>query len=208
MNKTFSPNKIDDIRMKTLRYEDIDDYLKIEFDAFYEKIGPVYGNQRESAYCIIKAEIIDNLDTGKYLNAVYNGKILGIIEIVTSENSKDFQKSFPLYLKHLGLLGATRTYFLTFLEMPGMDASTLYIDNVAVDKSSRRRGIGTSMLSYAEYIALSRGKNKLILWVANDNKTAYMFYKKMGFYKLVFRSSWLARRYFGYRDWVFMCKDL
>ena len=80
--------------MKTLRYEDIDDYLKIVFDAFYEKIGPLYGNQREGAYYIIKAEIIDNLDAGKYLNAVYNEKMLGIIEIVTSENSKNFKKSF------------------------------------------------------------------------------------------------------------------
>lgn len=104
MNKTFSPNKIDDISMKTLRYEDIDDYLKIVFDAFYEKIGPLYGNQREGAYYIIKAEIIDNLDAGKYLNAVYNEKMLGIIEIVTSENSKNFKKSFLPYLNILGSL--------------------------------------------------------------------------------------------------------
>ena len=59
MNTTYSPKKIDGIRMRTIRYEDIDDYLKIEFDAFYEKIGPVYGNKRESAYFIIKAEIIE-----------------------------------------------------------------------------------------------------------------------------------------------------
>lgn len=209
MNKTYLPKKkIEDIRVRTVRYEDIDDYLKIEFDAFYEKIGPLYGNQRDSTYCIIKAEIIDNLNTGKYLNAVYNGKMLGIIEIMTNENSKDFHKSFSIYLKHLGLFRAIRAYFLTLLEMPGMDASTLYITNVAVDKDSRRQGIGTTMLSYAEYIAFSRGKNKLTLWVANDNKKAYMFYKKMGFYQLMLRSSWLAERYYGYRDWVYMCKDL
>ncbi len=208
MNKTYSLKKNDGIRMRTLRYEDIDDYLKIEFSAFREKIGPLYGNRREAAYSIIKAEMIDNLDTGKYLNAVYNEKILGIIEIMTRENSKDFRKSFPLHLKHLGPFGAIRTYFLTLLEMPGIDVSTLYISVLAVGKGSRRQGIGAAMLSYAEYIALSRGKNKLTLWVVNENKAAYMLYKKMGFYQLAFRSSWLAERYFGYRDWVFMCKDL
>lgn len=67
---------------------------------------------------------------------------------------------------------------------------------------------GATMLSYAECIAISREKNKLTLWVTNENKTAYMLYRKMGFYQLVFRSSWLAERYFGYRDWVFTCKDL
>ncbi len=208
MNTVYSPEKIDGIRMRITRYEDINDYLKIEFDSFYEKIGPVYGNQRDGAYRIIRAEMIDNLDSGRYLNAVYNGKILGIIKIVTRENSKDFRKSFPLYLKHLGLPGAIRTYFLTLLDMPGIDGSTLYIDNVAVENGSRRQGVATAMLSYAEHIALSRKKNKLTLWVVNDNKTAYALYKKMGFYQLAFRSSRIAERYYGYRDWVFMCKDL
>lgn len=208
MNTVHSPEKIDGIRMRITRYEDIDDYLKIEFDSFYEKIGPVYGNRRDGAYRIMRAEMIDNLDSGRYLNAVHNGKILGIIKIVTRENSKDFRKSFPLYLKHLGLPGAIRTYFLTLLDMPGIDGSTLYIDNVAVEKGSRHRGVATAMLSYTEHIALSRKKNKLTLWVVNENKTAYKLYKKMGFTQLMFRSSRIAERYYGYRDWVFMGKEL
>ncbi len=208
MSTTYSPKKIGSIRMRLTRYEDIDDCLKIEFNAFYEKIGPVYGNRRDGAYQIMRTEMIDNLDSGRYLNAVHNGKILGIIKIVTRENSKNFRKSFPLYLKHLGLPGAIRAYFLTLLDMPGIGGSTLYIDNVAVEKGSRRQGVATAMLSYVEHIALSRKKKKLTLWVVNENKTAYMLYKKMGFYQIAFRSSRIAERYYGYRDWVFMRKDL
>jgi len=194
--------------MRIARYEDIDAYLEIEFDAFYNKLGPLFGNRRDDAYKIMKGEMIDNLDTGRYLNAIEDDRLLGIIELITIENTKTFRKNFPLYLKHLGLIGAIRSFFLTFLDLPDIDANTLYISALAVGKDARRRGIGAAMLSYAEYIASSRGKSKLTLWVANENKTAYMLYRKMGFYQLIFRSSWIAEKYFGYRDWVFMCKDL
>ena len=101
-----------------------------------------------------------------------------------------------------------RAYFLTFLDMPAIDISTIYINNVAVSKAFRRRGVATAMLSYAEYIARSREKDKLKLWVASDNKAAFNFYRKMGFYQIMSRSSKMAQNYMGYRDWLFMCKDL
>ena len=184
--------KLKNINMRLLRYEDIDYYLAIEFDAFFEKLSHLYGNRRRAAYRIIKAEMEDNLDLGRYLNAVYKDRIIGIIEIVTRENSRRYRKSFANYARNLGLLGAMKTYFLTLLDMPAIDNSTIYINNVAVDRDFRRRGVATAMLFYAEYIARSRGKDRLKLWVANDNKVAYMFYRKMGFYQLMFRASKVA----------------
>ena len=200
--------KLKDINMKLLLREDIDAYLSIEFDAFFEKLGPLYGNRRAAAYRIIKEEMGENLDLGRYLNAVYGGRPVGIIELITLENSRGYHKNFPSFVRNLGLFGAIRAYFLTFLDMPAIEKSTVYINNVAVDKDLRRRGIATAMLSYAEYIARSRGKNMLKLWVANDNRAAFIFYRKMGFHQLMYRSSKLAERYMGYRDWVFMCKDI
>lgn len=194
--------------MRLLRYDEIDDYLAIEFDSFFEKLGPFYGNKRRAAYRIIKEEMQLNLDLGRYLVAIYKDKPVGIIEMVTRENSRGYRKSFPSFIRNLGLIGAVRAYFLTLLDMPAINKSTIYINNVAVDKDFRRKGIATAMLSYAEYIARSRGKDRLKLWVASDNKTAYMFYKKIGFYQLMFRSSKVAEHYMGYRDWVFMSKDL
>jgi ribosomal protein S18 acetylase RimI-like enzyme len=200
--------KLENINMRLLRHEDIDDYLAIEFDAFFEKLRHLYGNRRRAAYRIIKAEMEENLDLGRYLNAVYDDRAVGIMELVTKENSGSYRKKFSNYTRNLGFLGAMRTYFLTFLDMPAIDKSTIYINNVAVSSDFRRRGVATAMLSYAEYIARSRGKDRLKLWVANDNKVAYMFYRKMGFYQLMFRSSKMAERYMGYREWVFMCKDI
>ncbi|MCJ7666614.1 MAG: hypothetical protein MUO59_07765, partial [Actinobacteria bacterium] len=76
MSKTHKPEKniplpgLDDIRMRPLRHEDIDDYLRIEFDAFYEKLSSIYGNRRDAAYNIIKAGIISNFDSGRFMNAL------------------------------------------------------------------------------------------------------------------------------------------
>jgi len=194
--------------MRLLKSDEINDFLAIEFDAFFEKLGPLYGNRRRAAYRIIKEEIGMNLDLGRHLAAVYNDRIVGIIELITKENSRGYRKSFPSFVKNLGFFGAMRAYFFTFLDMPAVDRSTIYINNVAVDKDFRKKGVATAMISYAEYIARSRGKDKLKLWVANDNKAAFSFYRKMGFYQLMFRSSKMAQHYMGYRDWVFMCRDL
>ncbi|MES0342377.1 MAG: hypothetical protein ABUK08_08695, partial [Candidatus Humimicrobiaceae bacterium] len=105
-DKDTKKSKLDDIRMRPLRYEDIDDYLKIEFDAFYPKLRSIYGNRRNAAYNIIKTEIVSNFDSGRFMNALYKDQPVGIIELVTKESSEDYKRNFYLYLKHLGPIGA------------------------------------------------------------------------------------------------------
>jgi len=214
MNKTIRPDKdarkpkLDDIRMRPLRYEDIDDYLKIEFDAFYPKLSSIYGNRRNAAYNIIKTEIISNYDSGRFINALYKDRPVGIIEFVTKESSEDYKRSFYPYLRYLGPIGAVRAFFLTFLDMPHLDENTIYLDNIAVDINNRHQGVATHMISFVEDLALNRKKNKLRLWVAQKNSDAYHLYRKSGFEQLMFRSSKVAEKYFGFRDWVYMGKTL
>ena len=214
MNKTYKPEKniprsrLDDIRMRLLRYEDIDDYLKVEFDAFYGKLSSIYGNNRNAAYNIIKTEIVRNFDSGRYMSALYRNRVIGIIELVTKESSENHRRDFYLYLQYLGPIGAVRAYFLTFLDQPQLDDSTIYLDNIAVDINNRRRGVATNMISFVEDLAINRGKNKLRLWVAQKNSAAYHLYRKSGFKQLMFRSSRIAGKYFGFRDWVYMEKTL
>jgi ribosomal protein S18 acetylase RimI-like enzyme len=214
MNRPIKPDrfsikpKLDDIRMRTLRYEDIDEYLKIEFDAFYPKLQAIYGNHRDAAYNIIKAEIINNFDSGRFINALYKDMPVGIMELVTKENSEDYKRNFYLYLKDLGLLGAIRAYFLTFLDLPHLDENTIYLNNIAVDINNRRKGVASNMISFAEDLALNRKKYKLRLWVAEKNSDAYNLYRKSGFKQLMFKSSRVTEKYFGFRDWVYMGKTL
>ena len=214
MNKIIRPDKdikkpkLDDIRMRLLRYGDIDDYLKIEFDAFYPKLSSIYGNRRNAAYNIIKTEIFSNFDSGRFMNALYKDKPVGIIELVTKESSEDYNRNFYTYLKYLDPISAVRAYFLTFLDMPRLDENTIYLDNIAVDINNRRRGVATNMISFVEDFALNRRKYKLRLWVAQKNSDAYHLYRKSGFKHLMFRSSRIAEKYFGFRDWIYMGKTL
>jgi len=172
------------IRISNLKPEDLDSYLKIEFDAFFEKLKFIFGSNKDAAYSIIKSEITANIDTGRYYNAVIDGKIVGIVEIVTRENSKSHTRNFRTFVKYLGFFRAFKAFILTFMETPKLDIKTIYIDNVTVDINSRRKGIAKKMLSFAEDFAKRNGKSALKLWVAADNKNAYRLYKKFGYAEL------------------------
>jgi len=196
------------IQISNLKLEDLDSYLKIEFDAFFEKLKFIFSSNKDAAYSIIKSEITTNINTGRYYNAIIDGKIVGIVEIVTRENIKSYTRNFRTLVKYLGFFRAVKAFILTFLEAPKIDSKTIYIDNVAVDPNNRRQGMAKKMLFFAEDFAKKNGKNALKLWVAGKNKIAYSLYKKLGFNQLVVRSSWIAERYTGYRDWIYMKKEI
>jgi len=196
------------IRISNLELENLDSYLKIEFDAFFEKLKFIFSSNKDAAYIIIKSEITANIDTGRYYNATIDGKIVGIVEIVTRENIKSYTRNFRIFVKYLGFFRAVKAFILTFLEAPKIDSKTIYIDNVAVDINSRRKGIAKKMLSFVEDFAKRYRKSVLTLWVTSKNKNAFSLYRKLGFTGLVKRSSWIAERYTGYRDWIYMKKEI
>ncbi len=196
------------IELSNLKLKDLDNYLRIKFDAFYEKLKFIYSNRKKAALDIVRSEISKNIDTGRYFNAKIDSRIVGIIEIVTFENIKSHTKNFRDYLECLGLQRALKAYFLTSMEIPRLDNKTIYIDNVAVNAQSRRQGVAKKMLSFVEDFARENGKCVLKLWVAYLNKNAYDLYQKSGFIEQLKRSSGIAERYTGYRDWIFMKKEI
>jgi ribosomal protein S18 acetylase RimI-like enzyme len=196
------------IELSNLKLKDLDDYLRIEFGAFYEKLKFIFSNRKKAALDIARSEISKNIDTGRYFNAKIDSKMVGIIEIVTIENIKSHTKDFRDYLESLGLQRALKAYFLTSMEIPRLDNRTIYIDNVAVDPESRRQGVAKKMLSFVEDFARENRKTILKLWVAFLNNNAYDLYKKFGFIEQVKRSSGIAEKYTGYRDWIFMKKEI
>ena len=196
------------IRISNLKLEDLDSYLKIEFDAFFEKLKFIFSNKKNAAFGIIRSEIAKNIGTGRYYNAKIDDRIVGIIEIVSRENIESHIKEFHNYFKYLGFHRAVKAFILTAIEIPKLDNRTIYIDNVAVDPNNRRQGIAKKMLSFAEDFSKRNGKNALKLWVAAGNKNAYRLYKKFGFTELARRSSGIAERYMGYRDWIYMKKEI
>ena len=196
------------IELSNLKLNDLDDYLRIEFDAFYEKLKFTYSYRKKAALDIVRSEISKNIDTGRYFNAKIDSRVVGIVEIVTFENTRSHTKNFRDYLEYLGLQRALKAYFFTSMEIPRLDNKTIYIDNVAVDAKNRRQGVAKKMLSFVEDFARENRKTVLKLWVALLNKNAYDLYQKSGFIEQVKRSSRIAEKYTGYRDWIFMKKEI
>ena len=60
------------------------------------------------------------------------------------------------------------------------DKTALYIDDLCVDESCRRQGIGESLYRYAVEFAKSKGCYDITLNVWSLNSKAIAFYQKMG----------------------------
>jgi GNAT superfamily N-acetyltransferase len=65
--------------------------------------------------------------------------------------------------------------YSTFLGQPG-----LYIEDLFVDESHRRRGFGRALLLYVARLASERGCGRLEWSVLDWNEPAINFYKKLG----------------------------
>jgi ribosomal protein S18 acetylase RimI-like enzyme len=61
-----------------------------------------------------------------------------------------------------------------------VDRKTLYIDDICVDESARKEGIGRALYRYCESYARESGCYNLTLNVWTCNPSAMRFYEKMG----------------------------
>jgi ribosomal protein S18 acetylase RimI-like enzyme len=65
--------------------------------------------------------------------------------------------------------------------MAGYDGHRGWIYSLAVAPESRRHGIGTALMRYAEAALLERGCPKINLQVTETNAAIVSFYQKLGF---------------------------
>lgn len=65
--------------------------------------------------------------------------------------------------------------------MAGYDGHRGWLYSIAVSPASRRRGIGSRLVRYAESELTSRGCPKVNLQVIADNREVVAFYKSLGF---------------------------
>ena len=52
---------------------------------------------------------------------------------------------------------------------------------IAVASAHQRRGIGSALLNYIDFLATQRGLSMLLLHTAKENKAAQLFFRKKGF---------------------------
>lgn len=70
---------------------------------------------------------------------------------------------------------------------PAPPEATLYVDSLAVDAGTRRRGVGLALLAGAEREARQRGLTAVSLDTALDNKPARALYLDAGFSEMAYR---------------------
>lgn len=196
------------ISITELKQDNLEDYLKVDFDSFYEKIKLAFGNDKEAALNIMRTEIAENINNNRHYTAMIENKIIGIIEIVSNENIKTYIRDLRTYVKYLGFFKGLRAFIISLFENPRLNSGTVYIDTVAVEPGHRRKGAAEKMLAFIENLARKNGKNALTLWVAARNNNALNLYRKLGFTVSSKKSSWIAERYTGYRDWLYMKKEI
>ena len=61
------------------------------------------------------------------------------------------------------------------------DEDFLLVDDICVEESHRRRGIGKALFRYAEAAAEEAGCGRVVLDVYRFNENALAFYRAMGF---------------------------
>jgi len=68
-NLKISNNRPSSIKINRLRPDDLDVYLKISFDAFFEKLKFITGPKKEEAISIKRVEISRNINNGRFYTA-------------------------------------------------------------------------------------------------------------------------------------------
>ena len=196
------------IIIRSLKAEEIDDFIAIEFSAFHEIVLSIYSNDEESAVYIRKSEIKLNLSNSTYFVAENEGKIIGTIEIFTKEALKNFKRNFSIYNEKLGYLKSIKAYFFSSISPYKMGDDTLYLDTVAVRSSFRRKGIARRLIQFAEDCARRYNKKYLSLWVAKDNKPAVGLYRNLGFDTIIKKFFILGNMMFKHSRWIYMKKEI
>ena len=64
---------------------------------------------------------------------------------------------------------------------------------IAVASTHQRRGIGSALLNYMEFLATQRGLSMLLLHTAKENKAAQLFFQKWGFKVIGTQESYYPR---------------
>jgi len=203
MKKSFSREVV----LKNLKREEITEFLRIEFDSFYEMMILIFGGNVNNGFKIRKSEIEANLHTSQYFVAKIGEEIVGIIEIISQDAMKKYKKNFKVYFENIGLIKALQAYYFEISPYK-MDDKTLYIDTVAVDKRFRKEGIAKKMLELANNIGERMNKEFLTLWVAKENLPAFHLYKTMGYKEIKRKSSKILEKRFLYREWVYLKREI
>lgn len=133
--------------------------------------------------------------------------VLGVLRLSYPKlKSGDLLKKAKLAFRHFPLFAALHSIFVVLIPSHPVK-NALHIDQIAVKRGSRSSGIGGRMLDFAFYLAYELGYKHVTLMV-NSANPAMKLYEMHGFYVSKRYRSWIVNEALGYKEAVYMTKDL
>ena len=153
----------------------VDDALRVLYDAFAKKfrIGFRYADDLILLFR-------DSVDTTSCLSALVDGQFAGLLTIRT-DGQEFYHLNMGALFTRFSPLRAVRMLCNLLLLAEGTKADEFVVDSLAVDPSSRSRGVGTALLRKAEARARSMGKRTMSLGVIGENAGAIRLYERLGY---------------------------
>lgn len=177
---------------------------KLFLDAFGSKFFPILG-KGEKTQNLIESTI----NSYQCISALENGKLVGILAIQCGNKSFvdiSFAELKAVYGPVKGLL---KLALLSLFDYQPIDKE-VHIECIAVDHSSRGKGIGTKLLDELFLQYKKNGAQKVTLEVVDSNPKAISLYKKIGFVVEKHTKIWPINKIVGwpFNDVIKMYKSI
>lgn len=168
--------------VQRLNSKDKQDIAHILVNTFNEKIENIWimTSDKEKAKRLIQ----NHLNSNQCFVERMDGKVVGVCSVETKEASsfvdiprESFQNEFGTVQGIMRFLA----YQIYKASQGSFSEKMIHIDLLAVDPSTRGKGIGKSLLNKVEILANRIGKSQLVLEVVDSNPKAKSLYEKQGF---------------------------
>lgn len=198
-------------RIRSARVMDLPGVATVLQDAFEDKLRIIFGNQPHKIRAVLEAVYTGPVQRGYdgVLIAEQNGRIIGALLIepmnYTPQETRRFES---IAIREFGVPRMVVASFLLWLIGHRPEPDEAYISDLGVASNWQDQGVGQDLIAEADQWARDHDRDRLTLWVADNNRRAVHVYEKSGFAITQSRSSWLTRLAFGIRHWHFMEKPL
>lgn len=180
------------VTVRPAREEDAEAVARIVVDGLGRKYRPALG---QAAVRGIAALVRRDAGGGasRHLVAELDGRLAGTVHLTLAggEAATGFGRALA---EEVGWAAALRaTLVLGLLGHDGIGPDEAYIDELAVARWARRRGVARALLGACVAESRRAGRHRLTLWVTTDNGPARALYADAGF-RETRRRRWIAGR--------------
>lgn len=200
-------NDTANIVVRTAKGDESEAYVQVLLTAFPDKFASIFRGRNQEGSEVLIEHFADMQGKGHYI-AELDGRIAGVLHLVTDEQRGDPPRRAFAFLKRLGPLRGSRALLAFAILSKRADSDECYVAHIAVRPENQGRGVGKLLIGTAERVAREKGRERLTLYVAGDNGPARSLYLARGFRTVRTDESSLADWLLGKRRWDFMVKEL